>query len=130
MQGGIIFPSPLVPVDVYGAWLLGDWLYVIDPKKVSASFFGVDGRRVFIAENDGDRTIGFLPAGWEVFKFDTDGYGIITLIGPYSAVAEARVRQKKADRESREFSHAIFDDDARAKFQVDSVLMTGKAATP
>ena len=119
---GIVFPSPLIPVDVYAAWLLGDWTFVIDPKKVAECYFGVDGRYVFMAKEDDHgvpETIGRLPDDWEAFTYGQAHFQV-TLIGPALAVEAARILHEQVSDGTKEFSHRVFDTMARLDRQIAS----------
>ena len=116
----LVFPAPLIPVDVYGAMLLGNWLYVVDTNKVSESYFSVDDEGVFfhdssITGND-SYYIGQLPEGWGWFH-SFIGDHPIGLVGPTAAVEAAK--RKESDREDgkREFEIALYGDADRSKFE-------------
>ena len=116
-DGGLLFPGKLIPLTVYGCWLLGDWTdlsekdgyYSFDPEE--------DGGTVIWNSRDengkvcGKTPIGGLPDGWAceflVHNATNCAASFVGLKADVERAASLEKQSSDADNRLGEMLHAL-----------------------
>lgn len=97
---GLLFPGKLIPLSVYGCWLLGRWKEIESPTNWFSCKNGVVTHHVrgVVGLKDRDEEAGHLPEGWgceEIFHHGSRDSGLF--VGRSEDIDEAKRLQEKAD---------------------------------